>query len=120
MRRYLRPEDLEPTEAEKRAARAIGDAQQAPGIGSAIGTAAGGALGALGLLIPGGVGAPLIGLGASAGGALGGAIGAGLGGAQASAAEDTIAAGNARRAKLMTAEELRRRALEAYLRREAP
>lgn len=120
MARRLRPEDLAVTAAEREAARTAATAgPAATGVGSAVGTGIGGALGALGWLVPG-LGAITMPLGASVGGALGGAIGGGIGNAQAEQAEGVLSAVNEKRTKARTAEELRERALQAYLRGEDP
>ena len=111
--RRLRPEDLAVTPAEREAARRLAESEQAAPVGSAIGSTAGTALGALGLLVPG-LGPVTMGLGGSLGGMVGGAIGSGIGDGQARQAEGILGRANERRTKALTREQLYRAALQAY------
>ncbi len=109
MSRPFRPEDFEPDDDELEAARELAEAEGYGGTGQAIGSLAGGALGALGFLGGPAVGATTTGLGASLGGGLGGLIGGELGRGKADKASD----------KLREAERERQRKLADYQNRQA-
>jgi hypothetical protein len=114
---YPTARELQVSDKEKQAARTAAGAQGTGAAwGAGIGTAAGAGIGALGLLVPG-LAAATIPAGAAAGGALGGAIGSSVGGAVAEDAEDSAGASAMGRDRRVTEAELRKRALNAFLKR---
>lgn len=119
--RARRPSELLPTDDELSYAQTAAQAQpEGDAIGSTIGSVAGGAIGLLGLLGGPAVAGITVPLGMAAGGAVGHAWGSGIGG---SIADDAASRGNALaegRTRAATREELRRRALQALVAREAP
>jgi hypothetical protein len=118
MRRRLRPEDLTPSAQELSDARTSQTAQGTGGMwGSALGTAVGGGLGALGILGGPAVAGVTIPLGMQIGGAAGGALGTAAGGAAASVADERLKRAADRRARLAADEEERRAAIRALLSR---
>jgi hypothetical protein len=117
--RRLTPEELALTAAEQRAAQvqAEGGAGKRA-IGSTIGNVAGGALGALGFLVPG-AGGVLGPAAMAAGSQLGGAVGDMAGGALAEGeldeADDVLAEGERKRQEKLARYKLRQDALNALL-----
>lgn len=110
--RYPTADELAPTEKERQAARTAAGAQQTGAAwGSGIGGVAGGALGALGLLVPG-LGEVTIPAGIAAGAGLGGAIGGSIGSGAAENADAVLSAGELARQKKVTALQLRQQALD--------
>jgi hypothetical protein len=119
MARRLTPADLEMTEAERRAAAVQGEGGAGKrAIGSTVGSVAGGALGALGFLVPG-VGAVLGPAAMAAGSKLGEAAGSMAGDALAEgeldAAGDVLEEGERRRQEKVARYKLRQDALDALL-----
>lgn len=109
---YPTADELQPTEEELKASRDAAGAQGTDAaIGSGVGTAAGGLLGALGLLVPG-LAAVTIPAGLAAGGAIGGTIGNLVGSDTANKAEDTLSKDELERQKKLTAFQLRNEALQ--------
>lgn len=112
--RYPTDEELLPTAAELEKQRKAAAAPGEKGAwGGALGTIAGGALGAL-LSVPsfGSLAPVLIPAGAGAGGAIGGAIGGSVGGAEADAAEQDLETADLERQKKLAALKLRQAALD--------
>ncbi len=114
----LRPADVELSEEEKELARLqaehAGDAQ----LGSSIGGVAGGALGALGFLIPGAglvAGPALTALGSSVGGLAGGAIGGAVGGEKIDSAQTRLDELAKKREERLKSYALKQQALDALL-----
>lgn len=117
--RRLTPADLEATEEEKRAARVAAEGGQgAAALGQTIGSVGGGALGALGFLVPG-AGAALgpagIAAGSALGGQLGGMIGAETQRGAVENAEDELSEAEMQRRKRVEAYKLRQDALDSLL-----
>lgn len=115
--RRLYPDDdeLELTEAERLAAKRSASSQQnGASIGGVAGSVAGGALGALGLLVPG-LGAVTIPAGLSLGGAAGAAIGGAVGSSDADAADELLRRKAEQRQKIVSEQQARQEALKALM-----
>lgn len=116
--RFPTADELEPSEEEKQAARTAASAQGTDAAwGSGIGTVAGGALGALGILGGPELAALTIPAGMTLGGTVGNALGGQIGGDAAHNASDTLSADEAERQKKVTEVQLREDALNRLLAR---
>ena len=110
--RYPKDSEFLPTPAELEAARKAEEAKKASGVGSAIGTVAGSALGALGFLAPG-VGAVTLPAGAALGGTVGSLIGDAIGEGEAEKQNAVLNDAELERQKKLRALQLRQEALDA-------
>lgn len=108
MARSYRPEDFDISDDEREASEDLAEAEGYGANGQAIGSLAGGALGALGFIGGPALGGVTTGLGASLGGTAGGLIGGKLGSDKADKATAT----------LLKAEEERQRKLQDYQNRQ--
>jgi phage tail tape-measure protein len=113
--RSYRPEDFEVSDEEREASEALAEAEGYGSQGQAIGSLAGGALGALGFIGGPALGAATTGLGASLGGAAGGLIGGKLGSDKADKATDALLKAEEERQRKLQDHQNRQQALAALM-----